>query len=60
VGQTLEVLVDGPSRRDPERFKGKTRTNKTVVLDGQTDLLGRLAQVRITQTDAWTLHGTLL
>ena len=60
VGQTLEVLVDGPSRRDPERFKGKTRTNKTVVLDGQTDLLGRLVQVRITQTDAWTLHGTLL
>jgi tRNA-2-methylthio-N6-dimethylallyladenosine synthase len=59
VGDTVEVLVDGPSKRDPARVKGKTRTHKTVVLDGGADLLGRIVSVRLTDADAWTLHGTV-
>jgi tRNA-2-methylthio-N6-dimethylallyladenosine synthase len=55
----VEVLVDGASRRDPERLKGKTRTHKTVVLDGGKDLLGRIVSVQLTDADAWTLHGTV-
>jgi tRNA-2-methylthio-N6-dimethylallyladenosine synthase len=30
VGRTLEVLVEGPSRRDPGDLTGRTRTNRIV------------------------------
>ncbi len=30
VGRTMEVLVEGPSRTDPSRLRGRTRHNKTV------------------------------
>ena len=34
VGRTLEVLVEGPSRTDPERLRGRTRHNKSVNFTG--------------------------
>ena len=34
VGRTLEVLVEGPSRTDPERLRGRTRHNKAVNFTG--------------------------
>ncbi len=34
VGRTMEVLVEGPSRNDPTRLRGRTRHNKTVNFDG--------------------------
>ena len=34
VGRTMEVLVEGPSRTDPTRLRGRTRHNKTVNFDG--------------------------
>src|SRR5262249_13804646 len=33
VGQKVEILVEGPSKR-PERWMGRTRCNKIVVFDG--------------------------
>jgi tRNA-2-methylthio-N6-dimethylallyladenosine synthase len=57
LGRTEEILVDGPSKRSPDRFKGKTRTHKTVLVSGTPELLGQLINVTITDADAWTLHG---
>ena len=34
VGRTLEVLIEGPSRTDPTRLRGRTRHNKVVNFDG--------------------------
>ena len=34
VGREMEVLVEGPSRTDPARLRGRTRHNKTVNFDG--------------------------
>ncbi len=34
VGRTVEVLVEGPSRTDPERLRGRTRHNKVVNFAG--------------------------
>lgn len=60
VGQAVEVLLDGPSRRSPKRLKGKTRSLKTVLVDASPEWLGRRVQVKIDLADAWTLHGKLL
>ena len=34
VGRTMEVLVEGPSRTDPDRLRGRIRHNKTVNFTG--------------------------
>lgn len=59
VGKTLAVLVDETSRRDKERWKGKTRTNKTVVVDSDKDILGTIASVKIYDADSFTLFARL-
>ncbi len=56
VGRTLEVLVEGPSRTDPERLRGRTRHNKTVNFDGVAQA-GELARVRIASATSTTLSG---
>lgn len=61
VGQVVEVLVEGPSKTDPERFSGRTRTGKLVHFPAtDTALYGNLAPVRITAAQTFTLSGELL
>jgi tRNA-2-methylthio-N6-dimethylallyladenosine synthase len=56
VGRTMEVLVEGPSRTDPSRLRGRTRHNKTVNFTGLAQP-GELAQVEITGATSTTLAG---
>jgi tRNA-2-methylthio-N6-dimethylallyladenosine synthase len=57
IGRVGEVLVDGTSRRDDRVWKGKTEGNKTVLLESEDELLGRIVPVKIIRADSWTLHG---
>jgi tRNA-2-methylthio-N6-dimethylallyladenosine synthase len=56
VGRDLEVLVEGPSRTDPERLRGRTRHNKVVNFAGLA-APGDLTTVRITAATSQTLAG---
>lgn len=56
VGRELEVLVEGPSRTDPTRLRGRTRHNKTVNFDGVASP-GDLLPVEITSATSTTLGG---
>jgi tRNA-2-methylthio-N6-dimethylallyladenosine synthase len=56
IGRTLEVLVEGPSRTDPERLRGRTRHNKVVNFDGLA-APGELTQIEITAATSQTLSG---
>ncbi len=56
VGRTVEVLVEGPSRTDPERLRGRTRHNKAVNFTGLA-APGELTQVEITAATSQTLAG---
>jgi tRNA-2-methylthio-N6-dimethylallyladenosine synthase len=56
VGRTMEVLVEGPSRNDPARLRGRTRHNKTVNFDGVAEP-GELVDVEITGATSTTLSG---
>jgi tRNA-2-methylthio-N6-dimethylallyladenosine synthase len=56
VGRTLEVLVEGPSRTDPDRLRGRTRHNKVVNFSGLA-APGELTQVRIDSASSQTLAG---
>jgi len=56
VGRELEVLVEGPSRTDPTRLRGRTRHNKTVNFDGVA-AAGELVAVQIDGATSTTLSG---
>jgi tRNA-2-methylthio-N6-dimethylallyladenosine synthase len=56
VGTTQEVLVEGPSRTDPARLRGRTRHNKTVNFAGLARP-GDLVDVEITSATSTTLAG---
>ncbi|MBI2926686.1 MAG: tRNA (N6-isopentenyl adenosine(37)-C2)-methylthiotransferase MiaB [Verrucomicrobia bacterium] len=57
VGQRVEILVEGPSRKNPARLEGRTRTNKIVVFEGAERHIGQLLDVRITRAGNFTLYG---
>jgi len=56
VGRTVEVLVEGPSRTDPERLRGRTRHNKAVNFTGLA-APGELTDVEILSATSQTLTG---
>jgi tRNA-2-methylthio-N6-dimethylallyladenosine synthase len=47
VGSRVEVLVEGPSRRDPTQWFGKTAQFKTAVFVHRNERPGDLAEFRI-------------
>ena len=57
VGKTMEVLVEGPSRRNAARMEGRTRCNKIVVFDGGNRFRGELMELKITRNGSFTLYG---
>ena len=57
VGRQVEILVEGPSKKNAARMTGRTRCNKIVVFDGSERYRGQLMNVRITRTGSFTLYG---
>jgi tRNA-2-methylthio-N6-dimethylallyladenosine synthase len=56
VGRSLEVLVEGPSRTDPSRLRGRSRHNKVVNFSGLGEP-GELVEVEIVKATSQTLMG---
>jgi len=56
VGRTMEVLVEGPSRTDESKLRGRIRHNKTVNFAGPAQP-GELADVEIAAATSTTLAG---
>jgi len=57
VGTRQEILCEGPSRNDPARLAGRTRTNKIVIFEGGKRFHGQIFDVAITSASASTLYG---
>jgi len=57
VGRDVEILCEGPSKTNPERLSGRTRTNKIVVMEGGERHIGQIFDVRITRSTGFTLYG---
>lgn len=60
IGRTVEVLVEGPSRKNARRLTGRTRCNKIVIFEGAAELIGQLVQVRVNEVGTFTLYGELV
>jgi len=56
VGRELDVLVEGHSRSDPERLRGRSSHNKVVNFDGLAEP-GEITRVRVERATSQTLAG---
>ena len=57
VGRQVEILVEGPSWKNPARMTGRTRCNKIVVFEDSERHRGQLMDVKITRAGSFTLYG---
>jgi tRNA-2-methylthio-N6-dimethylallyladenosine synthase len=60
VGRTEEVLVEGPSKRDPEVVSGRTRQGKLVHFAATGLEAGSFARIRVTAAAPHFLRGELV
>ena len=71
VGKLVEVLVEGPSRRELsqqgadaprspiKQLTGRSMTDHIVVFDGTDRLIGQTVRMTITDASPFTLYGTV-
>ena len=59
IGSIQEVLSEGPSRKDPEICRGKTRGNKTTLFTPAAPV-GTVVSVRIEDSTSQTLRGQVV
>ena len=57
VGSVQKVLVEGPSRKDPNELTGKTENMRSVNFAGHPRLVGRFVDVVITEALSNSLRG---
>lgn len=59
-GQTVEVLVEGESKNNPEILAGYTRKNKLVNFKGPKTAIGKIVKVKVTDAKTWSLNGEMV
>jgi tRNA-2-methylthio-N6-dimethylallyladenosine synthase len=60
IGREQELVVEGTSKKDPDRLTGRTRTNRVVHFDSDGAEAGSFRTVRITHAHPHHLHGELV
>lgn len=57
IGKTAQILVEGLSRRNPNRLQGRTSCNKIVVFEGDNRHIGKMLRLNIYRAGSFTLYG---
>lgn len=61
IGKTVEVLIEGTSKRSEEQLQGRNSANKVVIFDRKEGLeKGQYVHVKINDCSAATLFGELV
>lgn len=60
VGKTVEVLVEGESKNNPETFMGRSRRNKLIIFPREKGIKGKIVDVKINKVKSWTLYGEIV
>lgn len=60
LGEFVEVLGEGRSKKDPSMQMGRTRSNKVVIIPEEADLEGLMLMVEIERAATWNLYGRLV
>ena len=57
VGTIQKVLVEGPSKNNPELLTGRTDSNKVVIFEGPSKLINQMVDLKIVSEHMWYLKG---
>jgi tRNA-2-methylthio-N6-dimethylallyladenosine synthase len=60
VGTVQRILVQGPSKKDPDELMGRTECNRIVNFRGAPKLVGQMIDVAVTQALPHSLRGEVL
>ncbi|MGM0438079.1 MAG: tRNA (N6-isopentenyl adenosine(37)-C2)-methylthiotransferase MiaB [Bacillota bacterium] len=60
VGKTVEVLVEGESKNNPDTFMGRSRRNKLIIFPRKEGIKGKIIDVKINKVKSWTLYGEIV
>lgn len=60
VGNTYKILIEGPSKKNPEEFQGRTDSNKLVIFPKGNTQKGDYVNVHITSASSATLFGKIV
>ena len=59
IGSVQQILVEGPSRKNPRQMAGRTENNRVVNFDGDASLTGQFVAVHITEALTNSMRGEL-
>ena len=57
VGTIQRVLVEGPSKNNPDLLTGRTDSNKVVIFEGEPELKDQIIDLKIVSEHMWYLKG---
>jgi tRNA-2-methylthio-N6-dimethylallyladenosine synthase len=60
LGTVQRLLVEGPSRKNPDELTGRTQCNRMVNFKGASRLIGEMVDVTITGVNSHTLRAEVL
>ena len=60
VGTIQKVLVEGPSKNNPDLLTGRTDSNKVVIFEGEPELRDKIIGLKIVSEHMWYLRGQSL
>ena len=59
IGIIQEILVEGYSKTNDNFLTGRTDSNKVVIFEGDSDLIGKIVKVKIISEHMWYLKGKI-
>ena len=60
LGHKVKVLVEGPSKKNPDVLTGYTESQKLVNFKGDFQCIGKIVTVEITEANTWSLKGKVI
>lgn len=60
VGSVQRILVEGPSKKNPEELSGRTENNRMVNFVGNSRLVGQMIDIRVVDAMAHSLRGEVI
>ncbi len=59
IGKTIKVLCLGKSKKDTQRYSGRTEAYKVVNFHSKHDVIGQFVEVHVTSCGPYSLHGEI-
>nr|WP_136249717.1 tRNA (N6-isopentenyl adenosine(37)-C2)-methylthiotransferase MiaB [Ningiella ruwaisensis] len=60
LGTVQRILVEGPSKKDPNELTGRTENNRVVNFKGSADMIGEFVDIEVTEVFSNSLRGDVV